>query len=144
MSVAVRDARVGHAEHVRLVELQLRVELVDELVSGAAAARAVRVAGLDHEAVDDPVEDHPVVERTGRLTLCVACRVLLGAVGQADEVRHGLGRVIREEVDPDVTPRSVQGGRDLNSNEGSIAVCHLVIVPSEQDRSGRGRIGTVR
>ena len=54
---------VGHREQVRAVEGQLGVELVGELVARAAVALAERVAALDHEAGDDPVEDRAVVER---------------------------------------------------------------------------------
>jgi hypothetical protein len=43
-------AGVGHREQVRLVEPQVRVDLVGELVAGAAGAGAERVAALDHEA----------------------------------------------------------------------------------------------
>ena len=55
-------AGVGHGQQVRPVELQLGVELVAELVARAAGAGAQRVAALDHEAADDPVEDRAVVE----------------------------------------------------------------------------------
>ena len=60
-------AGVGHRQQVRLVELQLGVELVGELVARAAGAGAQRVAALDHEAADDPVEDRAVVELVGGL-----------------------------------------------------------------------------
>ena len=60
-------AGVGHGQQVRPVEGQLGVELVAELVAGAAEALTERVAALDHEAADDPVEDRAVVERVGGL-----------------------------------------------------------------------------
>ena len=43
------------------------MELVLELVARAAAAGAGRVAALDHEAVDDAVEDRTIVERASLL-----------------------------------------------------------------------------
>src|SRR5690606_8409355 len=79
-------AGVRHREQVAAVELQLGVELVGELVARAAAAGAGGVATLDHEAVDDAVEDRAVVERTAGLALGVLGLVLLGALSQADEV----------------------------------------------------------
>src|SRR5206468_5779755 len=60
---------VGHGQQVGAVEGQLGVELVAELVTRAAVALTQRVAALDHEAVDDPVEHRAVVERLGRLLL---------------------------------------------------------------------------
>src|SRR5699024_1696624 len=59
-------ARVGHGQHVGLVEVLLG-DLVVEGVAGAAGAGAQRVAALQHETGDDAVEDDTVVERTGDL-----------------------------------------------------------------------------
>src|SRR5699024_1682550 len=70
-------ARVGHSQQEWAVELQLRVELVLELVARAAAAGAGRVAALDHEAVDDAVEDRTIVERALVAALGVRLGVLL-------------------------------------------------------------------
>src|SRR3954447_7817938 len=60
-------ASVGHRQQVGAVEGELGVELVAELVAGAAEALTEGVAALDHEAADDPVEDRAVVQRVGRL-----------------------------------------------------------------------------
>ena len=70
-AVGVR-ARVGHRQQARLVELEVRPELVLEAVAGIARAGAQRIAALDHELRDDAVELDPVVERLLRPT----CRVL--------------------------------------------------------------------
>src|SRR6185312_14858675 len=55
------------------------VELVLELIAGAAGAGARRVAALDHEVRDDAVEDDTVVEAVAR---------------ELDEVVDGLRRVV--------------------------------------------------
>ena len=109
-AVGVRSG-VGHREQVRPVEAQLGVELVGEVVARAAGAAAQRVAALDHEVVDHPVEDGAVVERP--VVFCPGARVgpLLGAGGQLDEVGDRLGGVVAEQVDLDVAGRGVQGGR---------------------------------
>src|SRR3954453_4105557 len=73
---------VGHGQQVRTVELQLGVELVLELVAGAAVALPERVTALDHEAVDDPVEDRAVVEPIGGLLPRLRVRPLPAALGQ--------------------------------------------------------------
>src|SRR5437660_4490294 len=57
-------ARVRHCQGTTL-DLVL-VELVLEGVPGAAGARALRAAALDHEVRDHAVEDEPVVEPVGR------------------------------------------------------------------------------
>src|SRR5690606_22174565 len=62
-STAHLDAGIGHGENVWLGEVQLRVDLVVKLVAGATGALPERVAALDHEVVDDAVEDHAVVQR---------------------------------------------------------------------------------
>ena len=93
---------VGHGQQVGPVEAQVGVELVGELVAGAAHPGAGRVTTLDHESADHPVE-HRRRRRTGRShrrwrwAWCSAF-----ARGQPDEVVHRLGRVVGEQVDPDV------------------------------------------
>src|SRR5699024_12438008 len=52
-----RGTSVRHCQEVRLGELQIRVELVIELVAGATTTGSGRVAPLNHETVDDPMED---------------------------------------------------------------------------------------
>ena len=96
-------ASVSHGQQVRAVELQLRMELVGELETRAASAGAGRVAALDHEVIDDAVEDCAVIERTGLLALCVLGGVVLLALGQADEVFNGYRCVVTEEIDNNVT-----------------------------------------
>jgi hypothetical protein len=93
---------VGHGQVAGPVEAARAAHLVLELVAGAAPAGPERVAALDHEVGDDPVEDRALVERA----------VLLGpgprvtpdplAGGQADEVLDGLGGGVREQADADV------------------------------------------
>ena len=133
-------ARVGHRQQVGLVELQLGVELVGELVARAAAAGAGGVAALDHEAADDPVEDHAVVERAGAAAGGVLGRVLLGALGQAHEVGDGLGGVVAEQRDFDVAAVGVQGGSGGMNRAGShgITVCHHR--PSRRTSGARSRV----
>src|SRR5262249_28585543 len=92
--------------------------------SGTATASAGRVAALDHEAVDHAVEDRAVVERSRRATRSVLGAVVLGALRQSDEVRDGLGGVISEESDLDVTAVGVQGrGRSLYGARHGMPVC---------------------
>ena len=96
-------AGIGHGQQEWAVKLQLRVELVLELVARATAAGAGRVAALDHEVIDDAVEDCAVIERAGLLALCVLGGVVLLALGQADEVFNGYRCVVTEEIDNNVT-----------------------------------------
>src|SRR5690606_23060058 len=61
-SASANGAGVCHCEHVRLVEVEVRVDLIVELVAGATRSVAEGIAALDHEAGDDAVEDNAVVE----------------------------------------------------------------------------------
>ena len=63
-----------------------RVELVGELVARAAGALAERIAALDHERVDDPVEDRAVIVRPGALPAGAGVGPLLRAFRQPREV----------------------------------------------------------
>ena len=70
----------GHGQHapvvLQVVLHAVEAELALDAVAGAAHAGALGAAALDHEARDDPVEDQAVIE---------------AAVGQGDEVVHGVG-----------------------------------------------------
>ena len=72
--------------------------------------------------------------------------VVLGALGQTDEVRHGLGRVVREQVDRDVAPVGLQDGLLVShvclSRVGSwcVPILPRTTTPSPTARvRGRGR-----
>src|SRR3984957_1827529 len=95
-------AAVGVGAGVRHGELSFFLEamfgalgFVGELVAGAAHAGAFGVAALDHELRDDAVEDGSVIELCAFFAAAVP---LLGAFGQADEVGHGLGCVLLEQL----------------------------------------------
>src|SRR5699024_10502141 len=116
-AAAAALAGVRHGEQVGTVELELRVDLVVEVVARATGTGAQRVAALDHEAGDDAVEHGLVVERARVLAGRVGALVLLGALGEADEVVHGLRRMVAEEIDADVTVVGVDdGGGGLDSH----------------------------
>ena len=88
--------RVGHRKHAGSVVLERRFKLVGELVAGAATTGAFGIAGLDHEAGNDAVENDPVIElRALRLVR------ILRALGQADEVGDRQGRLFELEPGDD-------------------------------------------
>src|SRR5207244_3039598 len=71
------------------------VELVLERVARTTGPRSGRVAALDHEVGDDPVEDDAVVEPV---------------IGELAEVLHGLRRLAVEQLERDRAVVRVQGG----------------------------------
>ncbi len=85
---------VGHGQQVGLVELEVRVELVAELVAGATGAGARRVAALDHEAVDDAVEHDAVVK---------------AVIGQFGNPRDMVGREIAAQLDDNIAAFAISG-----------------------------------
>src|SRR5215472_19332163 len=106
---AVRSrACVGHRQQVRPVEREVRVELVAELITWPAGAGPQRVATLDHEVGYDPMEVGTIVEPLLAELTRHRVRPLPAALGQLDEVAHGLWRVIRKEPDDDGSPASPQ------------------------------------
>ena len=130
------------------------MELVLELVARAADAVAQRVAALDHEAADDPVEDRAVVEPVGGLLAGRRVRPLALALGELDEVLDRLRRVVREEPDHDVAVVGLQGGVKLLGHDlpSVVFLCldpilaRTLRVPSDRVRSRRSdgrRSGTV-
>ena len=95
-------ASIRHSQQEGAVKLELRVELVSELVAGAATAGTRGVAALNHETIDDTVEGGAIVEgaRVGAVSVF---DILLGALRQTNKVSDGLGCVIAEKFDLDVT-----------------------------------------
>jgi len=83
------------------------MELVAEGVPRSAAAVSAGVAALDHETVDHAVEGEPVIEVTRRLLAC-EIGVLLGAVGEPDEIGHRFRGLVVEEVDLNITVIGVE------------------------------------
>ena len=101
-------AGVGHGEEVGLVELLVGVDLVVVLVARAARTATERVAALDHEPADDPVE-HQAVEERGGVGAARVVAVLPLARREADEALDRLGGLVREERDDDVALVRVEG-----------------------------------
>lgn len=93
------------------LKVSFGVDFVVELVAGSAHAAAEGIAALDHEVLDDPVEDGAVVKRCAGLVLA-GLRVGPGlfASGQANEVGNGLGGVVAEKVNLDVAQARVNCG----------------------------------
>src|SRR5215207_181023 len=84
---------VGHRE--RTADDLVVVDLVLELVAGAAGAGALRAAALDHEVADHAVEDQPVV---------------VAVLRELHEVVDGLGRGLLEQLELDRAVVGVHGG----------------------------------
>src|SRR5260221_7563976 len=92
--LAVGAVRVVGARHRDgAANVLFLAELGGELLSGAAGAGALGIAGLRHEAVDDAVEDDAVVEAVARQLL---------------DPRDGLRREIGAHFDDDAAGRHVE------------------------------------
>jgi hypothetical protein len=92
---------------------QVVVKLVVELVPRAAPTGFHRVTALEHEVVDHPVEDVPLVQRVAANLAAfgvgpgvgVAGGVGVGGgvvTGQSEKVLDGLRRALGEQLDDDV------------------------------------------
>ncbi len=86
---------VGHRQEASLVEGEVRDYLVVEPVAGPARAGPRRVAGLGHEALDDPMERDAVVE---------------AVEGEEHEVVHRRGRPVLVEVEDQIALARAQDG----------------------------------
>jgi hypothetical protein len=93
------------------------VDLVVERVAWAAATGAGRVAALDHEAADHPVEDDAVVVRAAARLAVARVRVRLRAFGEFDEIADSLRRVVGEQFHADGSDVGVQRRERLLSHQ---------------------------
>mmetsp|Transcript_34881 Transcript_34881/g.96257 ORF Transcript_34881/g.96257 Transcript_34881/m.96257 type:complete len:374 (+) Transcript_34881:339-1460(+) len=128
-------AGIGHRQCERSVVLQSPMELVLELATPnafSACAIALRVAALDHEALDHPVEDRVVVIPVLRVH---------------GEVFHRFRALLEEQLHHDVTHRGVDRGLlaqrilcPARSGHGSVFFRRLLVedVASEIRGSLRG------
>ncbi len=107
-------SRVGHGQDAGALVAQAGVELVVEAVAGAAATVTARVAGLDHEVVDDPVETDAVVEG---LALCRFHRALC----QGDKVADGKRYLLVLELEDDFAAVGVDTGEDAGAQIAVLA-----------------------
>ena len=84
-------AGVGHREDARPVVFEVGMKLVRQPVAWVTSAGSQRAAALDHEVLNHPVKDQPVVVRLAHgidRLLCVVLIVKLGALREADKVGH--------------------------------------------------------
>ena len=88
-------AGVGHREDAFGVVFELRMDFVGKGVTGTSAAGACGIAALNHEAVDDAMEDDAVVKILFR---------------QLDEIRHRVGGLLIEEFDGEIPHRRFKTG----------------------------------
>jgi hypothetical protein len=102
---------VGHGEETGLVEGERGVDLVLEEVAGIAGAVAHAVAALDHKGGNDAMKGSAVVERLMMHLLegLGVCPVL-GAFGEADEIRYGDGGFFFEEFTGETAHGGVKDG----------------------------------
>ncbi|MPM24548.1 hypothetical protein SDC9_71031 [bioreactor metagenome] len=103
----VRIALTRHADHAAVVRERIMEAVVGKLaldaVTGSAGAGACRVAALNDEALDDAVEDGPVV-----ITL----------VGKGDEVADGIRRDVLIQFDfDDAAGLHFDGGNGYFGNQ---------------------------
>src|SRR5687767_11006 len=100
------------------------MELVREVIPGAADALAQRVAALNHESVDHPMKDDAVVVGLGDALVGAWIGPLLGAFGEADEVLDGLRRLRVVEPNGEISLGSRELGVD---RQRRLLVCALAI-----------------
>src|SRR5206468_13039780 len=101
-AVGVRSP-VGHREDARLVVPQLRVELVGKGVARPSDALSQGIAALNHEPVDDAMENDSIVVRLTDLLVRPRVGPVLRALGQADEVLYGFWRFLVEQARRELT-----------------------------------------
>src|SRR5207244_9007620 len=101
-AVGVRAA-IGHRHDAGLVVPQLRMELVREVIAGPADALAERIAALDHESVDHPMKDRPVVVRLLYFLIRPWIAPLLRPFSQPDEILDRSRRLLIEQAHREIS-----------------------------------------
>src|ERR1700730_662655 len=86
------------------------MEFVPELISRSARTRPQGTSALDHEIGNDAMKSQAVVKRTFCFLAGLRIGKLLGALGQAHKIRHGLRRFFLKKTADNVPLRSLKNG----------------------------------
>src|SRR6266487_1626139 len=95
-------AAVRHRQDAGFVDLLAGSEFVGKAITRPAGSVAQWIAALNHEAGDHAMERQTVVVRLLHLLVGFRIGPFLGALGEGDEVRDRLRRVLLEEADREV------------------------------------------
>ena len=87
------------------------MELVGELVAGATTTGTGGVAALDHEAINDTVEDRPVIERTLSIASGIRGLVLLRALSQPNKILNSHRGMVSKKLNGNITTIGVHNRR---------------------------------
>src|SRR5215467_10256183 len=82
------------------------MKLIRETITGTAASGAFRIAALDHEIGNYPMEDGAVVKRLPGLR----------SIGERDEIVHRVWRLVGVQFDLELSFRGVEGRENF--------ICH--------------------
>ena len=88
-------AGVGHGEDAGTVVPEVFVELVFELISGAASTSSLGATGLNHEVGDDAVEGQAIVETV---------------IGEFLKILDRLGCLVVVQLESDISSVSLNQG----------------------------------
>src|SRR5216684_3490591 len=95
-------AGVGHRKDAGAIVPERLINLVAELIAGAASPIALWVATLNHEALDDAVERQTVIIRLVLfLRRAAILRIIFGAFRQPDKVGDRQWRFLILQLDED-------------------------------------------
>src|SRR6185437_15557586 len=97
-SIRVRT-RVCHRKNAGPGVLERRIELVFEAVSRPSGSLPEAIPSLNHEVLDDPVKDGPVIKWLLRFLSAARIGVFFLARGKTHEVFHRLGSFLFLELD---------------------------------------------
>src|SRR5258708_17062147 len=103
--------------------LERRVELVGKGIAGASAAISARAATLDHELGNHVVKRQPVIVILFHFFAGHLVRKFLPALGQSDEIFHGLRRFFFEQAHHNIALRSFKNGVSSCGSAHAFSLC---------------------
>ena len=101
------------------------MNLVLELVAGAANTHAERVTALNHEVLDNTVEHHIFVERSVHDLAAAGVLPLFRTVCQTDKVLNGQRCMVAKEINDNITVVGVNSCLSCCISHRSILSCCL-------------------
>src|SRR5258708_29518110 len=99
------------------------MELVGKGIAGASAAIPAGAATLDHELPNHAVKRQPIIVILFHFFAGHLVRKFLPALGQSDEIFHGLRRFFFEQAHHNIALRSFKNGVSSCGSAHAISLC---------------------
>src|SRR5215475_6402388 len=111
------------------------MKLIRKLVPRPAHSRSVRASALNHEVRNYAVKNQPVIERPLLFFPGLFVGELLRSFGQPDEILHRLRRFLVEQLDDNISERSLKNRVCARGTAHALSPCNFASILPDQSHA---------